>query len=68
MTDKPEEPTKGVQAQDKGEAKPSGRKRGRPPGKADLISLHPLSFEEAVRGLLQVKMEPEEKKGRGAKG
>ena len=26
------------------------------------VSLYPLSFEEAVRGLLQVKMEPEPRK------
>jgi hypothetical protein len=43
-------------------AKPSGRKRGRPPRKAreEPVSLFPLSFEEAVRELLQVKPETEE--------
>lgn len=43
----PEEPAKGT---------------GRPRRTVEKpVSLYPLSFEEAVQGLLQVKMEPEKK-------
>jgi len=50
---------------DKKEAAPVSKKQKEDPGGvARPVSLHPLSFEEAVGALLEVKMDPEELRGK----
>ena len=44
--------------------KPAKGRRKRRSAVEKPVSLHPLSFEEAVQSLLQVKPEPEKKKSK----
>jgi hypothetical protein len=64
MPDDQEKAPKARQGRKKGQDKATREKGGKAPAGERLkpVSLYPLSFEEAVQGLLQVKMTPEELK------